>query len=106
MRIPNATHREAHLPIVAAPDHAAIAVVYAPAPGTVRTVLYRTPPVTVAPVTVAAYEVERTIDIETVATRKGRKAGRVIQGKVAADTSVVAVSSPVGSSSSKGFGYS
>ena len=73
MRIPNATYREAILFTVAAPVHVAVFVVHVPAPSVARTAPGRTPPVTVV-----AYDVERTIAVGTVATRKGRKTGTVV----------------------------
>ena len=98
MRIPNATYREAILLTAVSYEHEAVVVEHAPVPGVARTELGRTPPATAA-----AYAEDTTVEI-TFATRKGRKVGRVIQGKVAADSSGGAVSSPVGGSS-KGFGY-
>jgi len=73
LRIPNTTHREATLLIDVVPVHVAAVAAHVPVPGVVRIELGRTPPVTVD-----AYEVERTIAAATVATRKGRKTGTVV----------------------------
>jgi hypothetical protein len=51
---------------------------------------------------VVANIAECTIVVLTLATRKGRKSGRIVENKVAADISVGGGSSPTGGSS-KGF---
>jgi len=100
LRIPNATHGEATLHGVVEPEHAAAAeVAHGPDPCTALTVISSTPPETAT-----AKAVERTIAVVTVITRKGRKASRVVEGKIAADRSGFAINSPV-SGCSKSFAY-